>query len=135
MGLPPSARAARRERRSPLARTFLTSPLPPSLPPFQVTVYPVPKGRAEAFGLARKAVPSFTVKGPATVRDVVKSIHETLKGGITGKQLRSFPKEKVEEIKEGAWMDLLGDQIVFDGFVEELAGSGEIDVRYTTVGK
>lgn len=101
-------------------------------PRSQVTIYPFPKARAEAFGLPRKAVPSFVVKGPATPREIFKLIHETLSTKLTTKQLRSFPKDKAEDAKEGSWMDLIGDMAAFDGFVEELIGSNEIDVKYVS---
>jgi len=101
-------------------------------PRSQVTIYPFPKARAEAFGLPRKAVPSFVVKGPATPREIFKLIHETLSTKLTTKQLRSFPKDKAEDAKEGSWMDLIGDMGAFDGFVEELIGSNEIDVKYVS---
>lgn len=97
-----------------------------------MTIYPFPKARAEAFNLPRKAVPSFTVKGPATPREIFKLIHETLNTKLTTKQLRSFPKDKAEDAKDGSWMELIGDMGAFDGFVEELIGSNEIDVKYVS---
>ena len=97
-----------------------------------MTIYPFPKARAEAFGLPRKAVPTFVVKGPATSREIFKLIHDTLTTKPSSKQLRSFAKDKAEEAKESSWMDLIGDMGAFDGFVEELIGSGEIDVKFVS---
>lgn len=97
-----------------------------------VTIFVFPKSRAEALSLPRKAVPSVVIKGPATVRAVLKASHEALSAPITTKQLKSFPKDKVDEARDCKWEDLLADMGAFNGFEEPLLGSGEYDIKYVS---
>ena len=98
-----------------------------------VTIFPFPKSRAEALSLPRKAVPSVTIKGPATVRAVLAATFEALSAPVTTKQLKAFPKDKLDDARDAKWMDLTADMVAFTGFDEVLAGSGEYDVKYVSI--
>ena len=98
-----------------------------------VIVFVFPKTRQQAFSLPRKAVPSISISGPSTAREILWKIHNKLKEKISPKALKLFPKEKKEEVADSHWCDLLADMQAFDGFSEELANSGEYDVKYVSI--
>ena len=56
----------------------------------KIQLYTFPKARVESFALPRKALPSVTLTGPMSARDVLNAVHATLKAPLTSKQLRCF---------------------------------------------